>query len=35
MHYNFNIYRGRKMFNLNFSARTDEQANRRRYGFGS
>jgi hypothetical protein len=26
MHYNFNIYRRRKMFNLNFSARTDKQA---------
>src|SRR6266513_4736826 len=26
MHYNFNIYCGRKMFNLNFSARTDKQA---------
>jgi hypothetical protein len=26
MHYNFNIYRGRKMFNLNFSARHDKQA---------
>jgi hypothetical protein len=26
MHYNFNIYRGRKLFNLNFSARTDKQA---------
>jgi hypothetical protein len=26
MHYNFNIYRGRKMFNLNFSARTAKQA---------
>jgi hypothetical protein len=26
MHYNFNIYRRRKMFNLNFTARTDKQA---------
>jgi hypothetical protein len=26
MHYNFNIYRGRKMFNLNFSAGNDKQA---------
>lgn len=25
-HYNFNIYRGRKMFKLNFSPRTDKQA---------
>lgn len=26
MNYNFNIYRSRRMFNLNFSARDDEQA---------
>jgi hypothetical protein len=26
MNYNINVYRGRKMFNLNFSARTNKQA---------
>jgi hypothetical protein len=26
MNYNFNVYRRRKMFNLNFSARNDKQA---------
>jgi hypothetical protein len=26
MYYNFNIYHGRKMFNLNFSARNEKQA---------
>ena len=26
MNHNFNIYRGRRMFNLNFSARNDKQA---------
>jgi hypothetical protein len=26
MFYNFNVYRGRKIFNLNFAARNDKQA---------
>jgi hypothetical protein len=26
MHYNFNVYHGRKVFNLNFSAKTDKLA---------
>ena len=26
MHYNFNVYVGRKMFHLNFSARGEKQA---------
>jgi hypothetical protein len=26
MYYNFNVYRGRKVFNLNFSARNNKQA---------
>jgi hypothetical protein len=26
MNYNFNVYRGRRIFNLNFSARNDKQA---------
>jgi len=26
MYYNFNVYLGRKMFNLNFASRSDKQA---------
>ena len=26
MNYNFNVYRGRRVFNLNFAARNDKQA---------
>jgi hypothetical protein len=26
VNYNFNVYRGRRIFNLNFSARNDKQA---------